>query len=526
MTTSVRGGSWGRRGIRLLEGLPPLALIAATLAIHDVRAALALPYWLDEAWVAASVRFPLGDLSAVTGSTPVGWTALLRLVPDVDDLRLVPIGFLVLSVLAGYALAAVPRWPSPAHRVVAGLVTGLAVALLPAQQVRHDLKQYTADATVALLLLTVGGLVEASYSRRRLGLLLATFTLGTLISHPTVLVGGCVAGALVITALVRGQRRQAVEAAVTGALMLAVSAAAYVGLARNGANGAMESFWEPFFPTFGQLPGFLGGRLTGLRPFLGMPWPLLLLLAAAGLVTVARSGRPALALAGALLLPAGVLAGLAHRYPLLDLRTSHFLLVCLTAFAALGVVGIATSAGGLLARRSRAGATAVAAVLALATLGGYLWATADWLRFNGNDPELGVRVSATSEDTRRPTAYVWANRRPGDIVLVSGSAMFGFAFYWPERPGHRPDPNSAVGWRPTYADDAIVVSGGRDPAAIHAAVLEAIGLADKSSPEAVVWVIRSHQSEEEKAAWKAEFADLTVRSTPSGREPAVRIVNW
>lgn len=518
---------WLRRGrLRLLEALAPLALVAATLAIHDVPAALRPPYWLDEAWVAASVRFPVGDLPVVTSSTPLGWTALLRLVPGTDRLRLLPIAFLVLSVLAGYALAAVPRWPSPAHRVVAGLVTGLAVALLPAQQLRHDLKQYTADAAVALVLLVVTGLVDIGYSRRRLALLLATATAGILVSHTTVLVGGCVVVGLVVVALARGQRRQAVEAAVAGSLMLAVFVATYVGLDRRGNNGAMDSYWHDFFPTVGDLPGFLGERLTELQPYLGVPWPLLLLLAAAGVVTVARSGRPALACGAALLLPAAVLAGLAHQYPLLDQRTSHFLLVCVTAFAALGVAGIATAAGGLLARRSPAGGAVVAGVLAVALLGGYVWTTAGWLRSDGTDPAVGAGNPTLTEDVRSPAAYVWAHRRPGDIVLVSGSAVFGFAVYWPERPGHRPDPATAVGWQPTYADHTIVVSAGREPAAIHAGLIEATTLAAESGPDAVVWVIRSHQSGAEKVAWKAEFATSTVRSTPSGPEPAMRVEAW
>ncbi|GIF49557.1 hypothetical protein DFJ67_4834 [Asanoa ferruginea] len=525
--TAATQDRFGRVRLRLLEALAPLALVAATLAIHDVPAALRPPYWLDEAWVAASVRFPISDLPVVTSSTPLGWTALLRLVPGFDRLRLLPIAFLVLSVLAGYALAAVVRWPSRAHRIGAGLVTGLAVALLPAQQVRHDLKQYTADAAVALLLLVVAGLVEAGgYPRQRLALLLATASAGMLVSHTTVLVGGCVVGGLLVAALARGLRRQAVEVAVTGALMLAVFVAGYAGLDRRGNNGAMDSYWQDFFPSVGHLPGFLGDRLTDLRPYLGVPWPVLLLLAAAGVVTVARLGRPALACGAAFLLPAAVLAGLAHQYPLLDLRTSHFLLVCLTAFATLGVAGLATAAGGLLARRSRAGGAVVAAVLAAAVLGGYVWATADWLRFGGTDPALGTRSPALTEDVRDPAAYVWAHRHPGDVVLVSGSAAFGFADYWPERPGHRPDPATAVGWQPTYADPAIVVSPGRDPAAIHAGLLEATGLAAKSGPGAVVWLIRSHQSGEEKVAWKAELATLTARSTPSGPEPAVRIEAW
>ena len=36
--------------------------------VHDVKTTLTAPYWLDEAWVALSVRFPLGDLPVTTSS--------------------------------------------------------------------------------------------------------------------------------------------------------------------------------------------------------------------------------------------------------------------------------------------------------------------------------------------------------------------------------------------------------------------------------------------------------------------------
>ncbi|MEV0716688.1 hypothetical protein [Asanoa sp. NPDC050611] len=493
----------------------PPALVLLTFVVHDVPRAVRLPYWLDEAWVAASTRFPIGDLPVVTSSTPIGWSALLRLVPDQNRLRLLPLGFLVLSVLAAYALAAVLPWPSTTHRLVAGLVTGTAVALLPAQQVRHDLKQYTADAAVTLVLLALAAFVEATYSRRRLALLLATGTVGVLLSHTTTLVGGCVIGGLVLAALARRQWRRAAEAAAAGVLLLGVFAVVYFGLARGGDSATMVRYWSRFFPTVGELPGYLHHRLHGLAPYLGANVWLLLVLALAGVVTVARLGRPATAVAAGLLVPAAVAAGLARRYPLLDLRTSHFLLVWLVAFAAIGVAG-----AGLLARRSRA---TVAGAVGVVLLGAYAYGTAGWFRFDGADAALGVRVPATSENTRRPVAYVWAHRRPGDVVLVSGSASYGFATYWPARPGYRRDRGSAVGWQPTYPDPGIVLSTGRTAAAIHAGVVTATG---RAAEGAVVWVVRSHLSKAEKAAWTAELTGLTVETTPTGVEAALRLVAW
>ncbi|GAA1890902.1 hypothetical protein [Asanoa iriomotensis] len=495
--------------------LGPVALVLLTLVVHDVPTAVRLPYWLDEAWVAASTRFPIGDLPVTTSSTPIGWSALLRLVPDPDWLRLLPLGFLVLSVVAAYALAAALPWPSGAHRVVAGFLAGALVALLPAQQVRHDLKQYTADAALALVLLALAGFVEATYSRRRLVLLVAAGTVGVLLSHTATLVGGCVVGGLVLAALARRQWRRAVEAAVAGLALLAVFVAVYFGLARGGDSATMVRYWKGFFPTVGELPGYLDYRLHALQPYVGVDIGLLLVLALVGVVTVGLLGRPAAAVAAGLLAPAAVAAGVARMYPLLDVRTSHFLLVWLMAFAAIGVAGLAT----FLARRR----AVVAGALAVVLLGGYAYRAAEWFRFDGADAALGVRVPATSENTRRPVAYVWAHRRPGDVVLVSGAASYGFAFYWPAQPGYRRDRGSAVGWQPTYPDPRIVLSTGRTAAAIHTGVVTATGLAGEG---AAVWVVRSHLSKVEKAAWTAELTKLTAETTPTGVESALRVVAW
>jgi hypothetical protein len=68
---------WWVDGI-LVAMLLPLAVVARRpgyLFSH--------PFWLDEGWVADSVRVPLQQLRLLTSSTPIGWTLLLRLVPDI-----------------------------------------------------------------------------------------------------------------------------------------------------------------------------------------------------------------------------------------------------------------------------------------------------------------------------------------------------------------------------------------------------------------------------------------------------------
>lgn len=62
------------------EYLAVAALGLLVLAVHDVAYLLRTPFWVDEAWVAVTTRFPLSQLPAVTSSNPIGWSALLRLV--------------------------------------------------------------------------------------------------------------------------------------------------------------------------------------------------------------------------------------------------------------------------------------------------------------------------------------------------------------------------------------------------------------------------------------------------------------
>jgi hypothetical protein len=62
------------------EQLLVLALGLLVLVVHDVGYLLGHGFWTDETWVAATTRFPLSQLPGTTSSTPIGWSALLRVV--------------------------------------------------------------------------------------------------------------------------------------------------------------------------------------------------------------------------------------------------------------------------------------------------------------------------------------------------------------------------------------------------------------------------------------------------------------
>jgi hypothetical protein len=96
-----------RGGGRLWWELAVLVPLAITLVVRRPAYLLSHSLWVDEGWVADSVRAPLHQLPLLTSSTPLGWTLLLRLVPPIGGpqyLRLLPLAFGVASVLPAWWL--------------------------------------------------------------------------------------------------------------------------------------------------------------------------------------------------------------------------------------------------------------------------------------------------------------------------------------------------------------------------------------------------------------------------------------
>ena len=146
------------------------ALAALVFVAHDVPWVLHQPFWLDESWVACalSTRFPLADVPGRTSTTPVGFTLLLRAVTFGGEqrYRLLPLAFSGGSVIAAYCLARLLDWRDRRYAVLAGLLAGGAALLVPAALYRNDLKQYTAEAFVALAVLALTAGAEREWSQR------------------------------------------------------------------------------------------------------------------------------------------------------------------------------------------------------------------------------------------------------------------------------------------------------------------------------------------------------------------------
>jgi hypothetical protein len=467
-----------------LAMLLPLALVARRPAYLFSHA-----FWLDEGWVADSTRAPLQQLRLLTSSTPIGWTLLLRLVPDVgppERLRAVPVAFGLLSVVAAYLLG------RQLGRVAA-VAAGLAAALAPSALRNHNLKQYSADAFVTLLLLWLTARVEAGWSRRRLATLCLACVPAALISHVTVFVSAAALGALAVRALAERRWQRLRWVVGLGLAVAAVEAALYLAFAASGNNPALTRWWaDHMIPTgrgLGPAVGFVAARSADALGRVGFgPWPLAAAAVAAGLVALWRSRLPAVATAVCLLAAELLVAAATWRYPLLEERTSLFFTALLTVCGALGIAAV-------VAWSARRRGTLALGIAVAAGAGALLGPAAHAEAMRPMPPST----------IRQQVAYVLAHRRPGDVVVVGPAASFPFAYYWPERPTFVPTTvPTAVLFQVEYPgrSDLVLVRRLRRPDLIRGAVREAAA----RSRSGRVWLVAAEAGDRDPA-WVTAMAD-------------------
>jgi len=411
----------------LLCGLAVVARRPGYLFSHSL--------WLDEGWVADSVRAPLRQLRLMTSSTPIGWTLLLRLVPHIgppERLRALPLAFGVAAVVAGWSVGRGLGRPQ-------ALAAGLAAALAPSALANHNLKQYSADAAVTLLLLALAAWVEAGWSPRRLAVLCLVCVPALLVSHVTMFASAAALLALAVVALLRRDRGQLAWTLALGAGTALVEGVIYLVFAAPGNNADMQRIWEPLFVPLsdgpGRAAGFVVTRLASALDRVGFGPPLLAAaVVCAGVAVLWRARQRAAAMAVPLLTAVLVLASAARRYPLLDDRTSLFFTTVLTVVGALAV-------GQTVAWAARRRATLPVGLAAVVAAGALLVPAA----------RAAAAEQAPVSSMRAQVAYVLAHRQPGDVVVVGWAASFAFAYYWPDQPAFSPTQNgSAVLFRVGY----------------------------------------------------------------------------
>jgi hypothetical protein len=488
-----------------------VALGLLTLAVHDVPYLLRHPFWVDEAWVADTVRARIGLTPSLASSTPVGWALLLRLVPfgGAQRLRLVPLAFTMLGAGAGYLFGRELRLT----RFTTGILTGAAVLLSPAMLVRDDLKQYTAEAFAYLVLWVLVARIENEWHVRRLVAIAATTCIGLFLANTVIFAGVAAMGSLALECVVKRNYRRLLELAGASAGMLAVSLTIYEVVDRQQIAHNLVSYWARYYvPTRNPSAAisFIYLQLRQLAPYMGFRWLALdVTLALAGIAALLWLKRLALAVMFPMTLAIVIVASAARRYPFGDLRTSTFWLVAVPVLMAVAVA----AAGRWAAAIDRRGPL-IAAALALAV---WVAATATYIRSH----------EIPNEDVRSEVVYVSAHFRPGDVIIVSYAASYAFAYYYQANPSFPADPAGPDGHIPAYPGvRSIVVMNNRraaDVANALAAATARVAVAP-SGARGRIWIIRSHDTATEDQAWHRDLAGARVTVIHVGHDPLLLYV--
>lgn len=471
------------------EHLAVLLLGLLVLAVHDVGYMLKQPFWTDEAWVAVTTRFPLYQLPATTDSTPIGWSVLMRLftVAGTQTSRLLPLAFAGAAVVMAYWFGRALRWPRKEASVVGGILAATAVLLVPAMLVRNDLKQYTADACTALLVLALTSRLERGWSRTRLVALSAAVWGGMLFSDASAFAGVAAFGSVCVIQLVRRAWRRLAEAAAVGAGTAILMLAVYEAFDARAAVPGLISYWSGYYLPAGKgLHAdihFLTSHYGAAGAYLGLgPAWVALPLFLTGLVTIFRLGMPATAVTVAVLWPEMLGLSAAQKYPFLDVRTSTFLFTVTAAVAAIAVAWAFSLLQPWLKGAPAAGLVAVA-------VAAFVSQAQPYVRSH----------TIPNEDVRDQARYVAAHAAPGDVILVNLSSNWGFAYYWAAGVPARRASAAAQGYEAYFPGDRdIVVARTRDSAGVGAALSQALS---QHRACGRIWLIRTHVIATERQAW-------------------------
>jgi hypothetical protein len=484
-----------------------LAIVTAlcVLAVHDVGYILHQSFWVDEAWVADTVRANIGLTPSLSSSTPLGWTFLLRLVPfgGPERLRLVPLGFAMLTAGAGYLFGR----ELGLGRFSTGILTGAAALLSPAMLERNDLKQYTAEAFACLVVLILVARAENDWRTRRLVAIAATASLGMLFANTVIFVGVAAMAGLGIECLGKRQYRRLRELGAASAGMLVVAAVIYVTLIRPQVTPRLTAYWAAFYmPTksIAAATSFVHQEFHGLAPYMGFGSLAVDAVGAlAGIAALVWLRRFALAVMLPVILVIVIVASAADKYPFGDLRTSTFWLVIVPVLMAVAVAAV----GHLATVADRRMPLLVAAV-ALAV---WVSATLPFMRVH----------SIPVEDVHSEITYLESHYRRGDVVIVSYGASFGFAYYFPAQASYPAGggPNGHVIAYPSVPWLVVLTKRQAVDIADALATARAKIAAEPAGARGRIWIIRSHQTTIEIQAWQKDLAGDAVTAIPVGPDP-------
>ena len=489
------------------------AFAVAVLCVQPVGLMFRRPFWVDEAWVADLVKIPLSRQVALSSSTPLGWALLLRLVPGhgPERLRVIPLVFSAVAVVVAFLLARSLNWRSEGEARAAGLVAGAAVLLAPISLQQNDLKQYSADAALALLVLLVARDAERRPDRRalvRLGVVsVVAVPFSTVVAFVT---SAAFAGLLAAAAFEKRWRRaRDVLLAGCGA---GVAIAAYLGIVvLPHQNQALRDYWRTFYldGSPGHILSTAGHRFFSLRSSFGVAPVVVLAFFFVGVVVLVARRNVATAMSAIVLWVEMVALGVVDRYPFLDTRTSHFLLIVTVVVAAIGFSGLAS----LLAR----GRPVLLPVIVVVAVGALAFGVRDQVR----------TFQFPQEDVRTQTLYVARHLRGGDVVVVNLLANWGFTYYWPGAGTRvfRSRPAVAAGYVARVDGINGVFASGRSRVDVIATLKRALTERRALGGRGRIWIVRTHLIGGDASAWSEAFTALHLHPTVAtgGAEPLLTV---
>jgi MFS family permease len=511
--SSVSAGQ-GRRGpLADRPFILGLLLIAVSVfLIHDLTYLLTHPYWLDEAWVAVLAGFPLDEIRGKGSGAPLGWLLLMRLIPGDNEqrLRLLPLAFSAASVIVAGVMVHAFDWNKRWQARVAGIVIALGVALAPAALLRNDLKQYTADAFFALLMLHFAARLDQGWSRSRFVQMILVGLLAAFFSYVSMFVTAALILGILIVAI-RDNREHVREVLVGGAATAALFIAFAALIVFPGVTPLLYDYWNAYYLSVDSgligVPQAVWRRFSEITSAAGVGGATLgVILGLLGVWALVKLHRHRLAVGLLLLTVLMIVLGLLRKYPFLESRTSHFLIVTFVVVALTGVMFAIFQIAG-----NHRSAALGAVALVVAGLVANSW------------PNIRSH-SISNQDVRSQVRFVENAFLPGDIVLVNMTGSFGATYYW------RSDAPIAVehetlsnGWMAQLERDDFIFATDRTEAAIGAALEEALEHARRTGGR--LWIIRSHVVKGEPQMWETVFAErsLEVKILPVGPEPLILI---
>ncbi len=265
-------------------------------------------------------------------------------------------------------------------------------------------------------------------------------------------------------------------------------------------NRALHDYWRPYYLSHGlNSLAQAWQRFEQLRFALAMPALVFVAMIIAGVVVLARSGRPSTSLIVPILWIEMFAAGVGGRYPFLDRRTSHFLLVVSLVVGAIGVAGIVVA----VTARSRLFAAALVAALAV----GFGYGVQPYVRIH----------PITDEDVRSQVLYAARHYERGDVVVVSYQSDWGFTYYWPgadRRYFADHSGRSSNGFFVRLVDGPVTVyADGSSSRDTTTAMRDGLARARSAEASGRIWIVRTYVNDAERRAWANTFSTLKLTPT-------------